>query len=704
MDLRHQIAESEPRVPNRLANETSPYLLQHKDNPVDWYPWGPEALAAAKALDKPILVSIGYSACHWCHVMEHESFEDAETAALMNERFISIKVDREERPDLDSLYMTAVQAMTGQGGWPLNAFLTPEGVPFYGGTYWPREDRQGMPSFTKVLLATSDAYRDRKDEVLENAEQIREFINRANAAVEFGGELHESVVESAMSGITRQFDGQHGGFGSAPKFPQASVLEFLLRRYRAADDGKAERMIRATLDAMAAGGIYDQLGGGFHRYAVDAVWLVPHFEKMLYDNAQLARVYLDAYRAFSDDTYRQVVEETLNYVLREMTSPEGGFYATQDADSEGAEGKFYVWSEAEFEEVVGAANAPIAKHYFAVTGDGNFEGENILSVPNPIDEVAAEAGVTADELRATIANAKSALFAARERRIRPGRDEKVIVSWNAMMLRAFAEASRTLGRADYREAAINNAEFLLAKLRVGDKLFHTYKGGAAKIDGFLEDYANLADALISLYEATFDRAWFEHALALAGTMIAEFADPAGTGFFDTPVSGESLIARPRDQSDGATPSGNAVAAGVLLRLAFMTERVEFEQRAVTVLESMVRPMEEQPLGFGRYLAAVQSYLATPREIAIAAAGGDPAIDAFAGAVYERFEPFAVMGHVDPDDGDIAGLLPFLAHRPLQQGKPAAYLCERYSCLPPVADADALTVLLETGTGDVWRAF
>jgi uncharacterized protein YyaL (SSP411 family) len=691
-------------VPNRLAQESSPYLLQHQHNPVDWYPWGAEALGRAKAEDKPILVSIGYSACHWCHVMAHESFEDPETAALMNERFVNIKVDREERPDLDSLHMTAVQAMTGHGGWPLNAFLTPDGVPFFGGTYWPPEDRQGLPSFRKVLEAVSDAYRERKSEVDANAEQIKTFLERANAAVDQGGELEPSVLEGAAATLARHFDSRNGGFGGAPKFPQPSVLEFLLRRHRAGGDPVAERMVRTTLDAMAAGGVYDQIGGGFHRYAVDAVWLVPHFEKMLYDNAQLARNYLDAFRAFGDATYRRVVEETLDYVLREMTGPEGGFYATQDADSEGVEGKFYVWSEAEIDAILGPDDAAVIKRWFAVTAGGNFEGDNILSTPNSPEEVAAELGLEVDRLFEIVARARAALYEAREERVRPGRDDKVIVSWNAMMLRAFAEASRTLGRDDYRQAAIANASFLLSKLRNGRRLSHTYKDGTAKIEGFLEDYANLADALVSLYEATFDQRWFEEALALVETMIDEFADPSGIGFFDTAASSETLVARPRDQSDGATPSGNAVAAHLLLRLAFMTENVDHERRAVAILESMARPMEEQPLGFGRYLAAVESYLATPREVAIAAPKGDPAIDAFAAAVYQRFEPFAVLGHVDPAGDGITTLLPFLAHRPLQKGKPAAYLCERYSCMPPVADPAALVSLLEAGTGDVWRAF
>jgi hypothetical protein len=696
--------ESETPLANRLANETSPYLLQHKDNPVDWFPWGPEALQKARAEDKPILVSIGYSACHWCHVMEHESFEDPETAALMNERFVNIKVDREERPDLDNIYMTAVQAMTGQGGWPLNAFLTPEGVPFYGGTYWPPADRMGMPSFRKVLMAVSEAYAQRKNEVLENAEQIRELLQRASSANQQTGELESSILEDAAEALERQFDGRNGGFGGAPKFPQPSLLEFLLRRHRTAGDAASARMLRVTLDKMAAGGIYDQIGGGFHRYAVDAIWLVPHFEKMLYDNAQLARNYLDAFRLFGEPEYRRVATEILDYVLREMTSPKGGFYATQDADSEGEEGKFYVWSAHEIDDVLGAEDGRVVRAYYGVTPEGNFEGHNILHVPRDAGDVADELGIDEESLFEIVNSAKPKLYAERAKRVWPGRDEKVIASWNGMMLRAFSEASRTLGRADYRDAAVKNASFLLSALRRDGKLLHTFKDGVAKIDGFLDDYANLIDGLISLYEATFERRWLDEAIALAETMIAEFSDTEGGGFFDTAASAEQLVSRPRDLHDGATPSGNSVAASVLVRLSIFTGRMDFEEKAAEVLRMLARPMAEQPIGFGRYLATFETYLGTHREIAVVGKRDDPAVDELAATVYGRFEPNAIVGYVDPEVPSSIEGLPFLEYRPMQKERATAYLCEHFSCMPPVHDPAALDAQLSQGTGITWQEF
>jgi uncharacterized protein YyaL (SSP411 family) len=696
--------EREYSLANRLANETSPYLLQHKDNPVEWYPWGPEALEAARRDDKPILVSIGYSACHWCHVMAHESFEDEATAAVMNESFINVKVDREERPDLDSIYMAAVQAMTRQGGWPLNAFLTPDGVPFYGGTYWPPEDRMGMPSFRKVLEAVTDAFENRRSDVEENAEQIRDFLNRASAMTGASGELNRELLDSAASALARSFDGEHGGFGSAPKFPQASVLEFLLRYQRTTGNERAARMLRLTLDKMAAGGMYDQIGGGFHRYSVDAVWLVPHFEKMLYDNAQLARVYLDAYRLFGDERYKRVATEILDYGVAEMTSPNGGFYATQDADSESEEGKFYVWSASEIDEVLGTEVGRVVRAYYGVTSEGNFEGHSILNVPDAPLHVARELGISVEELDDTIERAKASLYEARARRVWPGRDEKVILSWNGMMLRAFAEASRTLGRGDYRDVAVRNAGFLLSQLRHEGRLQHVYKDGQARIVGFLEDYANLIDGLISLYEATFDRHWLDEAIAISTAMIREFCDDVGGGFFDTAGSAERLVSRPRDLQDGATPSGNAVAASVLLRLARFTGDRDLETTAIAVLRSLAEQMTDQPLGFGRYLSAVEFWIGAQREIAIAGRRDDPAVDALAQAVYTRFEPSTILGFVDADDDDSSAGLPFLEHRPMQQRMATAYLCEHFSCMPPVFDADALTRLLVQGTGVVWQEF
>ena len=689
-------------MPNRLAAETSPYLLQHKDNPVDWYPWGPEALAKAKSEDKPILVSIGYSACHWCHVMEHESFESHHIANLMNESFVNIKVDREERPDLDSLYMSAVQAMTGHGGWPLNCFLTPDGVPFYGGTYFPPEPRMGMPSWPQVLDSVATAYRDRRDAVTENAAQLRTYLEESTRTTPRPGDLSPEVFEHAVRGLTRAFDPENGGFGAAPKFPQPANLEFLLRYWHRTGEARVASIVRLTLDKMARGGIYDQVGGGFARYAVDAIWLVPHFEKMLYDNAQLARIYLDAYRAFGDDLYRRVATETLDYVVREMTGPDGGFYATQDADSEGHEGKFYVWTPEEFEAVLGPDDAKLVGRYYGVTHDGNFEGKTILHVLRPLEEVAAEEGIQVEAFRARIEAARAKLFAAREQRVRPGRDDKVITSWNGLMLRAFAEGSRVLDRPDFRAVAERNAAFLLSTLRKDGRLLRTYKDGQAKLTGYLEDHAFLVDGLIALYQATFERRWIDEAIDLTETMIREFADDDGAGFYDTGAHHETLVARPRDLQDGATPSGNAVAADVLLRLAAMTANEAYARRAVRILAMMAQPMAEQPTGFGRFLAALAAHLGTPKEIAFAGDRADPAFDALVAAVYRRYEPNAILGHADPADPSLADLLPVLAHRPPRDGRPTAYVCERYACLPPVTDPDALTTQLEQGTGVSWQ--
>lgn len=666
-------------MPNRLATETSPYLLQHKDNPVDWYPWGEEALARAREEDKPLLVSIGYSACHWCHVMEHESFEDPETAAVMNDHYVCVKVDREERPDIDSLYMGAVQAMTGQGGWPLNVFLLPDGTPFYGGTYWPPEDRHGMPAFRRVLEAVADTFLTQRPDIEAQGEQVRAALRHASAAQMRPGQTEQRLVDEAVELLSQQFDGRNGGFGGAPKFPQASVLEFLLRAHRQTESASALRMVIFTLDQMAVGGLYDVVGGGFHRYTVDAVWLVPHFEKMLYDNAQLARVYLDAYRLTHEPRYRAVVEETLDYVLREMTSPEGGFYSTQDADSEGEEGKFYVWGPDEIDTILGPEVGTVVRAYLGFTPGGNFEHKTIPTRRRPAPEVAAAHGMTEEELLTMVAVALPKLRAVRDQRVWPGRDDKVITAWNGMMLRAFAEASRTLGRGDYRAAAARNAQFLLSTLSERGDLLHTYKDGQAKIPGFLDDYAQTIDGLIALYESTLDLHWMREATRLAERMVDLFSDDEGVGFFDTSTVHERLISRPRDIQDGATASGTSVATSVLLRLSRYLERPEWEERAMAILESFNQAMANQPIGFGRHLANAVAYLSSAREIAIAAPTGSPAVDDFASVVYDRFEPDAMLGVASEEN---AALIPWLTDRPMRNGQPAAYLCERHTCLPP----------------------
>ncbi len=686
---------------NRLADETSPYLLQHKDNPVDWYPWGDEALAKARAEGKPLLVSIGYSACHWCHVMEHESFENPEIAALMNERFVNVKVDREERPDLDSLYMTAVQAMTGHGGWPLNVFLTPDGVPFYGGTYFPPADRGGMAGFPAVLVAVAAAYRDRRDEVEKNAESLRDFLHQATTASLKQGDLEPETFERAAKSLAASFDARNGGFGGAPKFPQPAALEFLLRYWHRTKDRQAATIVRETLDKMALGGIYDQVGGGFHRYTVDAIWLVPHFEKMLYDNAQLARVYLDGYRAFGEPLYRRIATETLEYVAREMTSPEGGFYATQDADSEGEEGKFYVWTPEELATALGPEPAAIVARYFDVTEGGNFEGATVISIPRG-RAVAEQLGITPEELETTIDAARMKLLAAREQRVRPGRDDKIITAWNGMMLRAFAEGSRVLDRPDFAAIGERNANFILSNLMPDGRLLRSFKDGRARLNAYLEDYACFIDGLLALYQATLNRRWIEAAIALADVMAADFADEAGQSFYDTSAHHERLVARPRDLQDGATPAGNSVAAEVLFKLAAMTGNEEYTRRSVRLLAGLAQAMGEHAIAFGRFLSALDFYLAVPKEVVVAGELGDPALQALVDVVYARYEPNVLIGYADPNDTGLAKILPFLADRVPRGGKAAAYLCERHACMPPVTEPAALAEQLEYGTGVMWQ--
>ena len=547
-------------MPNRLANETSPYLLQHSNNPVDWYPWGEEALDKARSEDKPILLSVGYSACHWCHVMERESFENHEIAAQMNDGFVSVKVDREERPDIDSIYMTAVQAMTGHGGWPMTVFLTPDGKPFYGGTYFPPEDRGGMPSFPRVLEAMSDAYQNSKGDILQNTEHLLERMRQMSAVGQQGFEpLTEEVMRLAMRKAASDFDDRHGGFGLQPKFPQPMTYEFLLRHYMRFEDADALHMVELTLQRMAMAGIYDQIGGGFHRYSTDAFWMVPHFEKMLYDNALLVRLYLHAYQITGNPLYKRIVEETLEYVTREMTAAEGGFYSAQDADSEGVEGKFFIWLPHEITDALGDADGEIINRYFGVTPHGNFEGRNILRVAMDAANLAREEGMDAGEFGELLARAKSKLLAVRNERIAPGLDDKILTSWNGLTLAAFAEAAAVLGREDYAEVAERNAEFLLANLLRDGRLLRTYKDGTAKLNGYLEDYAFLIDGLLALHEVNFSRETLNAAIALGNSMVELFWDNATGQFFDTGHDHEQLVVRPKDLTDNAIPCGSSMA-------------------------------------------------------------------------------------------------------------------------------------------------
>jgi uncharacterized protein len=675
---------------NRLANETSPYLLQHKDNPVEWYPWGEEALLRAREEDRPILLSVGYSACHWCHVMERESFEDEETARMMNEHFVNIKVDREERPDIDSIYMAAVQALTRHGGWPMTVFLTPEGAPFYGGTYFPPVPSRGMPSFQQLLLSVADAYENRRDEVLQSATSVRDFLRASTAAAMPEAEaIGTELLDRAASVLLSQLDRRFGGFGAAPKFPQAMNLEVLLRHHHRTGDRSAIDGVLLTLRSMANGGIYDQLGGGFARYSVDAYWLVPHFEKMLYDNALLSRLYLQAYQATGDAFYRRIAEETLDYVLRDMTSEEGGFYCAEDADSEGVEGKFYVWTPGELQILLDPDEANLAARYWDVTERGNFEGTNILHVPLPPEAVAEEFGLSPEELRERVSEIRSKLFAAREKRVRPGRDEKILAAWNGMMLRSFALAARVTGREVYREAAVRNATFIVEKMKEDGRIHRSYKDGRARFNGYLEDYAMVADGLVAVYEATFDARWLVEADALMEAVSELFWDEETRTFYDTPADHEELVTRPRDVYDNAAPSGTSVATNVLLELSLLLDRADYRQRAEDILEELAGGMEKIPGAFGRLLCALDFATAEPREIAIVGHQEAEETRALLNTVYAGYLPNKVVAGRDPDDDEAGGLIPLLEGRIARENKATAYVCVQYACQTPTTDPDEL---------------
>ncbi len=658
---------------NRLAEETSPYLLQHADNPVDWFPWGEEALERARSEDRPLLVSIGYSACHWCHVMAHESFENPAVAALMNERFVCVKVDREERPDVDAVCMEACQTMTGQGGWPLNCFLTPDQVPFFAGTYFPPENRPGMPSWTTIVEAVGQAWSERRAEVLDQGRRLAASLGGISNLPGDDAALTPAALDGAVEGLRGSYDARNGGFGGAPKFPQASLIEFLLAR------GEREMSLE-TLRAMARGGIYDQVGGGFARYAVDATWTVPHFEKMLYDNALLAPAYLHGWQVSGDPLLRRVCEETLEWALREMRGAEGGFFSALDADSEGVEGRYYVWTEAQLREALGSETlAEPATLFFGVTDRGNFEGVNVL-------EGRGEQPASLPEIQAR-------LYAARERRVRPGTDDKRLCSWNALMISALAEAGAALGRADWIEAAVSCAEFIDRELRSGGdgsgSLLRTFKDGRAHIDGYLEDYAYLLEALLTLYEATGQARWFVRAQALADELIDRFADPERGGFLTTAADGGSGFARRKDLDDSPIPSGNSAAAFGLLRLARLSGESRYEQQALGVLRVVAPIVARHPLGFGHALRALDFELARVREVAIVGRGADA--QALFDVVRGAYRPHLVLagGPGDRTDPDV----PLLRDRPLVEGRAAAYVCEGFACRAPVTEPAELAAAL-----------
>jgi uncharacterized protein YyaL (SSP411 family) len=657
-------------MPNALAEETSPYLRQHAENPVDWMPWGDDALRRAREEDKPLLVSIGYSACHWCHVMERESFEDAETAALMNERFVCVKVDREERPDVDALYMEAVQAMTGHGGWPLNVFCTPEQVPFYGGTYFPPEQRHGLPSWRQVLHGVATAWEREADDIRASSDQVRARLQRAAALRPSEEPFGPEPLDAAVASLRQAYDREWGGFGGAPKFPPSSAIEFLLAR------GEPE-MALGTLRCMASGGIHDQVGGGFSRYAVDRRWTVPHFEKMLYDNALLARAFLHGWLVSGEDALREVAERTLDWALREMRGPEGLFYSALDADSEGVEGKFYVWTVQELIAALGPdSEAAIA--WFGSSDQGNFEGANVLEGRGPQPE--AE---TRERIRAR-------LLEVRAQRVRPGLDDKRLTSWNALMISALAEAGAVLERDDYVNAARSAATTLLRVHRdAGGRLLRTSDGARAKLNAYLEDHAFLLEALLALYEATFEPRWFAEARALADTLIARFADDEHGGFFSTSDDHEELVARRKDLEDSPIPAGNSSAALGLLRLAALTGERAYEERALGVLRLLHEVAPRHPTAFGHLLQALDwvSDTAHPPRGG-ARGGGDPAPPAR--VVRSSLRPRLVLaGAPGPDDR-----VPLLAGREPLDGQAAAYVCERFACKRPVADAEELAALLD----------
>ena len=681
-------------MPNSLQNESSPYLLQHANNPVNWYPWGEEALTLAKAKDMPILLSVGYSACHWCHVMEKESFENSNIAALMNKHFISIKVDREERPDIDSIYMSAVQAMTGHGGWPMTVFLTPEGKPFYGGTYFPPEERGGMASFPRVLQTMADTYKNKKEELILSANKLVAHMNQMTT--DFGGvdPLSVDILHQTFQALTKQFDTKYGGLGMEPKFPQPMTYEALLRYHIRTGDPKSLEMVNLTLDNMALGGIYDQLGGGFHRYSTDMFWLIPHFEKMLYDNALLVKLYLHTYQVTGKPLYRRVVEQTLTYINAEMRSPEGGFYSAQDADSEGVEGKFFVWRPEEIEEIIGAEDADVFNEYFGVDLNGNFEGRTILSVTGQAQVIADRKGISEEGITEIIERSKTSLLKARYSRINPARDNKILTAWNGLMLGAFSEAAAAFGDDEYLEIAEQNAAFLLENMVEEGRLLRTHNNAGRGLKGYLEDYSFLISGLLSLHEHSFTPRWMEAAISLGNSMIDLFWDGEAGHFYDTGSDHETLVVRPRDVADNAIPSGSSMATDVLLRLALITGDTLFQQVASTSLRSVRQIMTNHPTAAGHWLCALDFYLSSPKEIAIVGTRGDEWTKKLVSEIHRQFIPNKVIVGREPNDQTLERL-PLMKNKDTQGGRSTAYVCHDYECQVPVTQPEDLALQLRT---------
>jgi uncharacterized protein len=676
---------------NRLARETSPYLLQHAHNPVDWYPWGEEALARAKREDRPILLSIGYAACHWCHVMERESFEDVEIARLMNESFVCIKVDREERPDLDDIYMSATVAMSGSGGWPMTVFLTPDQQPFFAGTYFPPTDRWGRPGFRTVLTKLKQLWKDERPELLAQAQELTAHVQQLSGPGA-SGSLGIEAQADAVAQLAQSYDERYGGFGKAPKFPPAQSLELFLRTVRRTGDERALKMLRGTLDGMKSGGMYDQLGGGFARYSTDERWHVPHFEKMLYDNAQLAKVYVEAFQLTADPEYARIAQETLDYVVREMQSPEGGYYSATDADSEGVEGKFFVWEAHEVEELLGSLDAERFCSYYDVTPQGNWEGLNVLRVQQSARQVAEELGISESDLLDSLQRSRQTLYAARARRVPPLLDDKVLVAWNGLMIDAFAVADRAFPERGYAQSALCAASFLRQRLsRPDGGLFRTYRAGKAHLSGYLEDYAYLAQALVSLYEATGDEAQLREAERLAQRLLTDFGDAEGP-FYQTAHDHEALIARVRDGHDGALPNANAIAAHALARLSRHLSRPEWEARAESALRGYAKSLARLPRAFGSTLNALDFLTEASLELVLVGDPTDAGYQALAAEMGRRYSPNRIEARVNGHT-----TLPLTQGKVPVAGKAALYVCRNFACAAPVTTpAEAAPFLAASG--------
>jgi uncharacterized protein len=668
-------------VPNRLAAESSPYLLQHADNPVDWFPWGDEAFASARAADRPVILSVGYSACHWCHVMAHESFENPEIASLMNELFVSIKVDREERPDIDTIYMSSAQAMGVHGGWPLTVFLTPDGLPYFAGTYFPPVDRQGMRGFGTVVRAAADAYHSQRAEIATMGARVRDAVIPQHLPAP--GEPTTAMLDAAAAGLVAATDRAHGGFGAAPKFPHPQALDLLLRRYRATGDTALESAATLTLDSMARGGIHDQVGGGFHRYSVDARWSVPHFEKMLYDNALLAPVYLHAYQLTGRADMLEVCTRTLDYMARELRLDGGGFAASQDADSPGGEGAFFVWSPEQLHDVLGPDDGALAARLFGVVASGNFEhGMTVLSMPYPLAQVARSLQTDEAALQTQVESIRNRLYAARTERVAPARDHKVITAWNALAITAFAAAGAALTRDDYVDVARSCADFVLEHLVADGVVFRIWNGGAARIVGFLDDAANLGDALLTLYEATGEPRYFAAALALCERIVTQHRDVDGA-YFDTAADSEPLIVRPRTIDDNPVSAGQSVAAMLFSRMHAFTGDDRWRTHAMEIVAPLTTVVGRAPLAVAGLAAAMELVVGPMREVAIA---GEPQAEetrALVAVVQRRFDPLRVLAW------GASGNVPLLDDRPAVGGRATAYVCRGFVCEAPVTDVSAL---------------